>query len=277
MDNYRIIRDWKNRLGKGGFGEVWKARNVHENKDVAVKEVQINEQTAVFIEREVDLMGKVNGHHHKNIIIFYAAIRVGSVMNFILEYCCHGDLNKFFKGQEHRVSFERCLQYMENITSGVGHLHDLKVCHRDLTPRNILVQHDVGGETNLKVADFGLGRILTTSSSPVPMTANIGTPGWQAPELTSSGTGYSFPVDIFSLGLMFLAMLMHLIGRNLEPFRGMLKVTQLYLLSNKLKDFFFICISIIISRTAICIWIIIWNACYNLGLDGLHLVAFNYT
>ena len=212
-------------LGKGVLQKSGKLKN-KENKDVAVKRVQIKDETERFINRETDLMELVKANPHRNIITFYDAIRVGCFMNFILEYCCHGDLNNFFKGQEHRVSFEQCLQYMENITSGVGHLHELEVCHRDLTPRNILVQRDVGGKKCLKVGDFGLGRKISTSSSPIPMTTNIGTPGWQAPELTSSSDSesYSLPVDIFPLGLIFLAMLMHLTGRSLEPFRGMLKV-----------------------------------------------------
>ena len=232
-------------LGKGGFGEVWKAKSVQENIDVAIKEVQINEQTKIFIEREKELMEKC---HHRNIITFYAAIALGPVMNFILEYCCHGDLNNFFRGQEHRVCFEQCLRYMENIASGVEHLHDCKICHRDLKPCNILVaQSDGVSPAYLKVADLGLGRSLTTSSSPAPMTANIGTPGWQAPEIpkctSSSSKSYSLPVDIFSLGILFLAMLRHLTGKSLEPLQGMLKLLCSFVtIVNFKKAFFFICI-----------------------------------
>ena len=215
----------ENHLGRGRFGEVWKAKHVHDNKDVVVKEVEINKRTAKFISREKELMELMQACPHRNIITFYAAIRVGSVMNFVLEYCCYGDLNMFFRGQEQRVSFEQCLQYMENIASGVRHLHEHMVCHRDLKPTNILVQGDVGGEKYLKVADFSLGRKSRTSSSSQAMTANIGTSGWQAPELSSRDSQrYSLQVDIFSMGLLFLAMLRHLRGRHLKPFLGMLKL-----------------------------------------------------
>ena len=256
-------------LGKGGFGEVWKAKNVHKNIDVAIKEVQINEQTKIFIEREKELMEKCD---HRNIITFFDAIASGSIMNFILEYCCHGDLDSFFKGQEHRVSFEQCLRYMENIASGVEHLHDCKICHRDLKPCNILVQSASDGVTPtcLKVADLGLGRSLTASSSPAPMTANIGTPGWQAPEIpkctSSSSKRYSLPVDIFSLGLLFLAMLRHLTGKHLLPLQGMLKLLCSFVTIVNIKQDFFICISIYICRIPICIWIIVRNACCNFTL-----------
>ena len=225
MDGYHIDRkNTKNFLGEGGYGNVWKAKSVVGNKEVAVKEVQIKEHTKKFIEREKNLMKACN---HKNVITFYDAILVGSVMNFILEFCYHGNLNNFFKGQEHRVSFEQCLQYMENIASGVKHLHDQWICHRDLKPSNILVQREGNGEANLKVADFGLARGLSGSSSPASLTANTGTAGWQAPEMPRStkshSNKYDLPVDIFPLGLLFLAMLRHLAGKNLESLRGMLK------------------------------------------------------
>ena len=224
MDDYHIDRNPKNLLGQGGFAKVWKAKTVGENKDVAVKEVQEDGRTVKFIEREKALMKACN---HRNVITFYDAISEDSVMHFILELCYHGNLNNFFKGQKHRVSFEQCLQYMENIASGVEHLHSHRICHRDLKPCNILVQCDGDGQANMKVADLGLARSLSGSSSPASLTAKVGTAGWQAPEMprssNSNSNKYDLPVDIFPLGLLFLAMLRHLVGKGLEPLRGMLK------------------------------------------------------
>ena len=173
MDAYQKIRV----LRKGGFGVVWKAKNVLQKKYVAIKEVQIKEQTKKFIEREENLMKTC---HHKNVISFHDAIPGENIMNFILEYCCHGDLKNFFKEKEDRVSFEQYLLYMENIALGVRHLHEHKICHRDLKPCNILVQCDDEGENYLKVADLGLARISAAvgSSSAASFTVNTGTAGW---------------------------------------------------------------------------------------------------
>ena len=228
MEDYHIIRNTENLLGKGGFGTVWKAKNVPEDKYVAIKEVQINGQTNKFIEREKRLMNLMKKYEHRNVISFHAAFPVKNVMNFILEYCCHGNLDNFFMEQTHRVSFEQYLLYMENIALGVRHLHEHKICHRDLKPYNILVQCEGDGENYLKVADLGLAHTSTGSSSAAFVTVNTGTAGWQAPEIPRSDSSthphrYDLPVDIFSLGLLFLVMLRRSIGKHLEPVRGMSK------------------------------------------------------
>ena len=201
----------KDILGEGGCGKVWKARDVCNKRDVAIKQVQILEQTRKYIEREKEMMQKCD---HKNIITIYDAISVGSVMCFILEYCCHGDLYNFFTRQKTRISFKQCLQYMGNIASGVKYLHEMNICHRDLKPSNILVQREFDSQAKyLKVADLGLGRSLTESASPLRLSPNIGTAGWQAPELCEDTSIYSFPVDIFSLGLLVFSHV-EILGRE---------------------------------------------------------------
>ena len=108
---------------------------------------------------------------------------------------------------------------MRDITHGVRHLHcTLKICHRDIKPANILVQNDNDGRgPYMKIGDFGLARNFPESTSAISATGNVGTAGWSAPEIFRSSDGnYHFPVDIFSLGLVFLAMLKHQLGHHLQ-------------------------------------------------------------
>ena len=220
---YEFIESEENCLGEGGYGQVFKGRNRHERTDVAVKMVKINEKTKKYVDREKDFMEKCN---FRNAVTIFAAIPRGSFMYFILEYCILGSLSKFYKEQRERVSFGQSFKFMRDIAHGLQHLHCLvKICHRDIKPANILVQNDNDGrEPYMKIADFGLARNFPDSASSISITRNVGTVGWSAPEIFRSGDSnrnYHFPVDIFSLGLVFLAMLKHQLGHHLEPHQGM--------------------------------------------------------
>ena len=152
---------------------------------------------------------------------FYAAIPVEFFVYLILELCMLGDLSKFFKDQG-RVSFERILKFMKDLGNGLDYLHtDRGILHRDLKPGNILVKDEDSGYY-LAIADFGLSKFLSGSSTPLgnDASAKIGTPGWRAPEiplLPDLGFRYTPYIDIFSLGLLYLSMLKHRYGRSLMP------------------------------------------------------------
>ena len=211
------------RLGKGGYGTVFKGRNRHQGTDVAIKRVEINSQTQKYITREKEFMEKCNC---KNIVQIFASIHLGSFMYFILEYCMQGSLNQFYRRQEERVSFQQCLKFMKDIAYGLRYLHcTRKICHRDITPANILVQTDNDGSgAYMKVGDFGLAKDFPESASSVSVSGNVGTVGWRAPEIprrSATSCDYRFPVDIFSLALLFLAMLKHQLGSFLQPHLGM--------------------------------------------------------
>ena len=217
-----VIESETYRLGKGGYGTVFKGRNVNEGTDVAVKKVEINKKTTKYVTREKDFMEKCNYRH---IVQIFAAMRLGSFMYFILEYCIQGSLNQFYHKQEDRISFEQCLKFMKDIAHGIRYLHcTVKICHRDVTPANILVQNDTDGSgVYMKVGDFGLARDFPESASAFSVSGNVGTAGWRAPEIPQcSGKSYDyrFPVDIFSLGLLFLSMLKHQPGHFLQPHQG---------------------------------------------------------
>ena len=232
VGDYEFERSEESLLGKGAFGSVWLGRkvinvredngNVREDEKVAVKEVEITDKTKKWVEREQTLMKKF---HSENIIKLFCDIQIGSIMFFVLEYCILGTLNQFFKRQQNKTPFKQCLQYMGEIAKGVKYLHEFQpqpICHRDLKPSNILVQDAGHGRVCMKVADLGLARSLISSSSKVTLTQDVGSPGWEAPEISSSAESdqYSVQVDVFSLGLIFLSMLRHEQGKDLLPHRG---------------------------------------------------------
>ncbi len=97
---------------------------------------------------------------------------------------------------------------MKQATSGLQFLHSLNKVHRDIKPGNILVTKDMNNALLVKITDFGLARSVHKSG----MQTVCGTPIFIAPEIYNIYYGkremkYTSKVDIFSLGLVFLAII----------------------------------------------------------------------
>ena len=211
---YILERKEENVLGAGGFGAIWKGVDVSKNEAVAVKQVQINDETKRLLDRELRFLKDCK---HEHIIQFHGYDTDDTSIYFILELCDSGNLDQFVKDKD--IAFRTCLNYMRDISDGVHYLHDRHIGHRDLKPANVLVKDNV-----LKVGDFGLAREFSASCSGNIATAGVGTFWWMAPELCIDSTKYGLDVDIFSLALLFLSVLDHRRGKQLTPHTGMLSV-----------------------------------------------------
>ena len=225
MGEYEFKRSGDSFLGQGGFGSVWKGQKIQGNRDVAIKELLLDpgKRSSKLYKREEDILKNVS--RHRNIVTFYATKTLDIFMYFILEYCILGDLNRFFKEQV-RVSFQSRLHFMKDLVTGLSFLHDNRITHRDLKPGNVLIQDDNDGMgCYAKLSDFGLSRLLPGSSSPLSdVSIKVGTVGWRAPEVPlhpDPDFRYDLPIDIYSLGLVFFAMLKYCPGQILKPLMGM--------------------------------------------------------
>jgi serine/threonine protein kinase len=87
--------------------------------------------------------------------------------------------------------------FLKQILSGLNICHSNRIIHRDIKPQNILI----GIDENLKLADFGLARGLSVPG--LPLTKEVVTLWYRAPELLLEATQYSFPVDMWSVGCIF--------------------------------------------------------------------------
>ena len=233
---YKIERKEKNVLGAGGFGVVWLGVDTRNKESVAVKQVQRNRETEKFCDRELKFMQVCK---HENIVRLIDFIKDEKSFFFILEFCA-GNLDEFVKEKD--IDFYTCLDYIMDICEGVRFMHSREIGHRDIKPTNVLVKND----QRLKLADFGLSRVLTDSSSGESATGGVGSVPWIAPEVatakgenastahdaktnkdskTSTSTHtrlkYGPSVDIFSLGLLFLSLITHIRGKHLSAHTGM--------------------------------------------------------
>ncbi|KAM6914961.1 serine/threonine-protein kinase pdik1l-B [Xenentodon cancila] len=125
----------------------------------------------------------------------------------VMEYCDGGDLNQYLLSRppdawcNHRVVRQLC--------SAVAFLHSLGITHRDLKPDNVLVCETPKGPV-IKVADFGLSKmsegVVDGDPSRQRFSSTCGSDFYMAPEVWG-GLSYTAQADIFSLGVMFWAVL----------------------------------------------------------------------
>ena len=94
-------------------------------------------------------------------------------------------------------ALDRAVQLLTDILSGVAFAHSKSVCHRDLSPMNILLTS--GGVP--KIADFGIARVLTATSGDQSVQGGTGNPQFMAPE-QARGEPADFFSDLFTVGII---------------------------------------------------------------------------
>jgi hypothetical protein len=167
------------RVGEGGMGEVYVARQLALGRLVAVKfltpepGVEPHEALDRF-HREAELMARVS---HPNIVSIFDFGSVGNQPYLMMEYIEGGDLRRrMTPGEPADVGDVRSV--LRPVCEALSYLHRQGILHRDLKPENILI-HD---EINPKVADFGIA-VLSGGASTLTRTGHgLGTLGYVAPE-----------------------------------------------------------------------------------------------
>ncbi|KAF5769140.1 putative protein kinase RLK-Pelle-DLSV family [Helianthus annuus] len=192
----------ENMLGRGGFGEVFKAI-IDDNNVVAVKKLQIHSAKAKEeFENEVMLISNV---HHRNLLRLLGWSSEGSNLLLVLEYMPNGSLDRFLWGAKRgTLNWNQRYEIILGIAKGLAHLHNefhIKIIHRDIKSSNILLSHDF----KAKIADFGLARFHPEDETHVN-TKFVGTLGYAAPEYVLCGT-LSDKVDTYSFGIVILEII----------------------------------------------------------------------
>jgi serine/threonine protein kinase len=196
QDRYHLQ---KVRLGSGSFGTVWRGVDRESGEVVAVK--QIGKRRAASsgssrqdVEREIHLLQVAT---HENITRFHALFEDSEHIYLILEYCDGGDFADKIKERREAMGEPEAADWVLQMCSAVAAMHCRSICHRDVKPENFMVS----GGNRLKLADFGLATVLFDGRR---LTDKVGTLAFMAPEqhlLPGSSSGYSFPVDVWALGV----------------------------------------------------------------------------
>ncbi|XP_057428434.1 cysteine-rich receptor-like protein kinase 44 isoform X1 [Lotus japonicus] len=191
----------ENKIGKGGFGEVYKGILL-DGREIAVKRLsQKSGQGVIEFMNEIKLIAKLQ---HRNLVILLGFCLEEKEKILIYEFVPNNSLDYFlFHPNKSRLLnwFER-YRIIEGIARGVLYLHDhsrLKVIHRDLKPSNVLLDDNM----NPKISDFGIARIVATDEEQGSTNRIVGTFGYMSPEYAMHGQ-FSEKSDVFSFGVIVL-------------------------------------------------------------------------
>ncbi|KAM4079429.1 hypothetical protein ACB094_09G117000 [Castanea mollissima] len=198
----------KNKLGKGGFGTVYKG--LLANKEVAIKRNSKNSSQGKqeFI-AEVTTIGSL---HHKNLVRLIGWCYERRELFLVYEFMPNGSLDKFIFDdeklgmEEPTLTWEKRHIIIHGVAEALDYLHngcEKTVLHRDIKASNIMLD----SEFNARLGDFGLARTIQQRGKTHHSTIEIaGTPGYMAPEtfLISRAT---VETDVYSFGVLVLEVL----------------------------------------------------------------------
>ncbi|XP_065861531.1 cold-responsive protein kinase 1-like, partial [Euphorbia lathyris] len=194
----------ENKLGEGGFGEVFKG-TLKNGKIVAVKKLCVSQSTRALadFESEVTLISNV---HHRNLVRLLGCCSKGPELLLVYEYMANSSLDRFLFGKQQgsSLTWKQRLDVIIGTAQGLAYLHEqYHVCiiHRDIKPNNILLDDDF----QPKIADFGLARLLPDNQTHLS-TKFAGTLGYTAPEYAIHGQ-LSEKVDTYSYGVVVLEVI----------------------------------------------------------------------
>ncbi|MFI5169566.1 MAG: protein kinase [Vicinamibacterales bacterium] len=198
-------------IGKGGMGEVWKARDTRLRREVAIKtlptELAREPARLARLTREAELLAALN---HPNVAVIHGIEEHGETRALILELV-EGETLQDRIERGGAIPVSEALTLALQIAQALEAAHGKGVIHRDLKPANVKVTP----EGRVKVLDFGLAKALGPAHSDDLATPAaglthtgvvLGTPAYMSPE-QARGEAAGFQADIWSFGAVLYELL----------------------------------------------------------------------
>ncbi len=207
LGNYQILEE----IGRGGMGVIYRARQRHSKRIVALKRVLSyhgdSHETLERFRREAEAAASLD---HPNILPIYEVSEAEGLPFFTMKYATGGSLQQ--AAPTLSAEPRECVRLLAKITRAVAYAHREGILHRDLKPGNILL--DARGEP--MVSDFGLAKWIDANTDLTRSLTIFGTPGYIAPEQAQGPASALSPAaDVYSLGAILFDLLT---GR--PPFLG---------------------------------------------------------
>ncbi len=209
VDNYELFE----KLGQGGMGSVYKAKNVKNNKIVAVKLLNPQENTdeAKIITQRFLLEGKICLNlKHPNIIHVYSMGEYHNAPYIAMEYIDGVSLLEYVQKPHVKDNWKLYASLFYQLTDALHYIHSRKIIHRDIKPSNILVT----GQGKPILMDFGIAKKQDNKVELTQAGNILGTIQYMSYE-QANDESVSPQSDIYSLG----AVLYHVLT-NQPPYTG---------------------------------------------------------
>ncbi|KAL6223101.1 hypothetical protein ACLB2K_006494 [Fragaria x ananassa] len=197
----RATNGFKQELGKGSFGAVYKGALNKGKKLIAVKRLEkLVEEGEREFRAEMQAIGRT---HHKNLVRLLGYSAEESKRLLVYEYMSNGSLADLLFRAEWHPAWDERVRIAGDVARGLLYLHEeckSPIIHCDIKPQNILMDES----WNAKIADFGLAKLLMPDQTRT-FTGIRGTRGYLAPEWQKN-TPISVKADIYSFGVLLLEL-----------------------------------------------------------------------
>jgi serine/threonine protein kinase len=210
FDHYRI----ESKLGEGGMGVVYAARDFHLDRAVAIKVLPANKVADSDRKRRFAQEAKAaSALNHPNIVTIYDIRSQDDTDFIVMEYIEGRTVDKLIASKG--LSTAQTLKYAVQMADALAKAHGAGILHRDLKPSNVMVMND----GRVKILDFGLAKLLDAGESALDGTSAtltmreltkegsiVGTAPYMSPE-QAEGKALDARSDIFSFGALLYEML----------------------------------------------------------------------
>ncbi len=212
-DRYRLI----DRIGRGASGAIYRAEHTTLQRQLAIKILHARhaqDQAAVErFRREATTIGQIDNDHLLQISDF--GTTVDHRLFFAMELL-EGETLAAVLERDGRVSAERAVKILLQVTDALGMAHSHGYIHRDLRPRNVFLAVRRGERDFVKLLDFGLAKLAQpeVEMRQTALGMTFGDPRYMSPE-QASGHTLDARSDVYSLGVVAFEML-----TGAAPFEG---------------------------------------------------------
>lgn len=203
--NYRNIKETykiESTIGKGSFATVKKAKMRATGERFAVKVLskrKMTDEDTIAMHTEIEILKQVD---HPNIVKLFDVFEDDRHWCLVMELMQGGELfDQILKKDQ--FSEHEAREAARAIIDAIGYCHQKGICHRDIKPENLLLSNKEMGIASLKIADFGLARLLDESTL---ASTTCGTPGYVAPEVLKQQP-YGVACDYWSIGVVTFILL----------------------------------------------------------------------
>ncbi|HXM78849.1 MAG TPA: protein kinase, partial [Thermoanaerobaculia bacterium] len=199
-------------LGEGAMGVVYLGHDPQIERPVAIKTLRppgigtaASDVESRFL-KEAKLAGRLQ---HPNVVTIYEAGEDAGLLYIAMEYVDGESLTRYLASRQTLTLRER-VEVVREVALALQHAHERGVLHRDVKPGNILLTRD----RRVKVADFGIGKLLSGTQDLTRTGQMVGSPAYMSPEQIR-GEKLDGRSDFFSLGVVFYELL-----TGTRPFPG---------------------------------------------------------